>query len=66
MVLSVTYVNCAPSEAVESNSENDQTFFNIFCKSLALFKSKYYKINLTIFLKLTQPPARTAPTAPAI
>jgi hypothetical protein len=34
LVLAVTYINCAPSEAAESNSENDQTFFNIFCKAL--------------------------------
>ena len=33
LVLAVTYINCAPFEATESNSENDQTFFNIFCKS---------------------------------
>ena len=40
LVLAVTYINCASSEAAESseseNSENDQTVFNIFCKSLFL------------------------------
>jgi len=39
LVLAVTFINCAPSEATEFNSENDQTFINIFCKSLVFLKS---------------------------